>query len=307
MTTSINVDLPTLEVSQALQLFPELDPQQAVDALTTAEGTITMKQEKDLWNTGGTGSAAILQIFADSEDFSDTADGDDIKYKINGEWPASYSADGANNSPVNFKDAAMTGDHVTLDDTGSSTASGATTLAEAMRFNLSEDFLGNKSAFDIFSNEEELETDFNNQSDELQDAVAEAWLGLKNADTTESTGVALGAGILSNATGASANPVKAIVQAILNTPDASPHPAKATIASNLAARADPSAHFADVELEVGDKLNFTIKYLAVNENSFDNGTPGAGAGLDVPSAGLGGAGGSRPHTFKVVVEIVDNS
>ena len=224
------------------------------------------------------------------------------KYKIDGDWPDTYSADGANNSPVNFKDAAMTGNHVTLDDTGSGTASGATTLAEAMRFNLSEDFLGNKTAFDIFSNEEDLKTDFDTQSDALQAAVATAW-GVLKANNTEE----LGAGILSNATGASSNPVKAIVQAILNTPDASPHPAKDSIAVNLAARADATTDFADVELEVGDKLNFTIKYNPVNTANFDNGTPGAGAGLDVPAAGLGNASGSRAHTFKVVVEIVDNA
>ena len=299
--TSINVDLPALEVEQALSLFPELDPAEAINALTTSEGTITMKQEKSAWNTGGTNNAAILQIFADSNDFSDTADGNDIKYKIDGVWPTEYSNDGGA-YPQNFKDASMTGDHVTLDDTGSGTASGATTLAEAMRFNLSEDFLGNKTAFDIFSNEEDLKTDFDTQSDALQDAVAAKWAVLK-ANNTET----LGAGILSNATGASSNPVKAIVQAILNTPDNAPHPAKDSIAVNLAARADPTTDFANVELEVGDKLNFTIKYLAVNTENFDSGNPAAGAGLDVPASGLGNASGSRAHTFKVVVEIVDNS
>ena len=278
--STINVNLPALDVSQALSVFPELDAETVVNLTNAGEATLQMKQLVGDW-------ASIIQVQADSLDAVETAT-DDVKYKINGDWPSDYD-DNSGNNEVHFKLASFDGDgHTTLDGTSTS----ATTLKDAMRFNISEDFVGTKDAFDIFSNEALLYADFDNQADTLQAAVATAWGNLKTANTES-----LGAGILSNATASSANPAKTIIQAILNSDS---HQSKGTLADNLANRADTAegrALFVDVPLVAGDKLNFNITFAAATR---EDGTQ------DVPQSGLSAnAAGARNHIFHVEIELVN--
>ena len=270
--SNINVNLPAISVEQALAVFPELDATTTVNLLTS-EATLQMKQAASDW-------ASIIQVQADSLDAVETA-ADDVKYKIASAWPSYDTNSGANE--VNFKAASFNGSG---HSTKSSVATNATMLKDAMRFNSSEDFVGTKDAFDIFSNEALLYADYDTQADALQTKVTTAWATLKDANTES-----LGAGVLSNATASASNPAKTIVQEILNSAS---HSSKATLADNLAARSG-ATDFANCPLVAGDKLNFNITYK----------TPTRGGGQDVPATGLSGnAPGPRDHIFQVEVELV---
>ncbi len=278
---NINVNLPALDVSQALSVFPELDAETVVNLTNSGEATLQMKQAVGDW-------ASIIQVQADSLDAVETAT-DDVKYKINGDWPSDYD-DNSGNNEVHFRLASFAGGatgHTTL---GGHTTS-ATTLKDAMRFNISEDFVGTKDAFDIFSNEALLYADFDTQANTLQAAVETKWGDLKAANTES-----LGAGILSNATASGSNPAKTIVQAILNSDS---HQSKGTLADNLANRADTAegrALFVNVPLVAGDKLNFNITFAAATR---EDGTQ------DVPQSGLSSAAdGAQDHIFHVEIELV---
>lgn len=284
--STIDVNLPALNVEQALTVFPELDAQDLV-LLAASEATLQMKQAKSDW-------ASMIQVQADSGDVSDLANGDDVKYKITSAWP-SYSNNGGLNE-VKFQDASFNGDgHSTLGIGGGVIATDATTLRTALRYDISEDYVGTKDAFDIFSNEGALNTEFNTQADQLETNVSDTWGNLLTNDTEN--GVVLGAGILSNATASENNPAKTIVQAILNSES---HPSKATIADNLAARADTDegrALFADCPLVAGDKLNFNVTFLAPTGDVTGPQQIGGALSASAP--------GPRPHTFQVEVQIVD--
>lgn len=268
---NIDVNLPALDVSQALTVFPEIDAETAV-SLAGSEATVQMKQAATSW-------ASIISVQADSLDALET-ENLDVKYKINSAWPA-YDNNSGNNETT-FKAASFSGQH----STKSSVNTTATLLKDAMRFNISEDFIGTKDAFDIFSNEALLYADFDNQADALEGKVTTAWGTLKDADTES-----LGTGVLSNATASESNPAKTIVQAILNSTS---HPSKATLANNLATRGATTA-FADCPLVAGDKLNFNVTFAAATR---EDGTQ------DVPSAGFGNAPGARDHIFKIEVQLV---
>lgn len=268
--STINVNLPAIDVSQALSIFPEIDAETAV-SLVGSEATLEMKQAATDW-------ASIISVQADSLDAVETATAD-VKYKINSAWPSYDNNSSANE--VTFKAASFSGIHTTK----SNNATDATMLKDAMRYNISEDFIGTKDAFDVFSNEAALYADFDNQADNLETLVTNAWGTLKDADTES-----LGTGVLSNATASASNSAKTIVQAILNSAS---HPSKATLANNLAARGSTTA-FADCPLVAGDKLNFNVTFAAASRVG----------GQDVPSAGYGNAPGARDHIFKIEVELV---
>jgi hypothetical protein len=270
--STITVNLPALSVEQALAVFPELDAKATVN-LSTSEATLQMKQAASDW-------ASIIQVQADSLDEVETA-ADDVLYKIASAWPSYDTNSGANE--VTFKAASFNGSG---HSTKSSNATDATKLKDAMKYNTSEDFVGTKDAFDIFSNEELLYADYDTQADALEGKVTTTWATLKDADTES-----LGAGVLSNATASEHNPARTIVQAILNSTS---HPSKATLADNLAARGS-NTDYANCPLVAGDKLNFNITYK----------TPTRVGGQDVPATGLSSnAPGPRDHIFQVEVELV---
>lgn len=280
MSNNIDVSLPAINVQHALGVFPELDAETAI-SLANSEATLQMKQAKSDW-------ATMIQVQVDSGDISDVANGDDVKYKITSAWP-SYSNNGGANE-VKFQDASFSGTHTTLNNTETD----ATTLRTALRYDISEDYVGTKDAFDIFSNEGDLNTDFNTQADQLETNVTNAWGALLTNDTEN--GVVLGAGILSNYTASGSNPGKTIVQAILNHES---HPSKGTIADNLAARADTDegrATFVNVPLVTGDKLRFNVTFQAPT---------GVATGQQLGGGLSTSAPGARSHTFQVEVEIVD--
>lgn len=274
--SNIDVNLPALNVEQLLGEFPEIDAETAV-TLANSEATLQMKQHKDDW-------ASMIQVQVDSGDISDLADKDDVKYKITSAWP-SYNDNGSANETT-FKAASFSGTHTTLDNVSTD----ATTLRTALRYDISEDYVGTKDAFDIFSNEGSLDSDFQTQADQLETNVTNAWGTLLTNDTED--GVVLGAGILSNKTASGSNPGKTIVQAILNSES---HPSKATLADNLADRS-AATDFANCPLVAGDKLRFNVTFNKANYVG----------GQDVPSGGLSSeASGPRNHTFAVEVEIVE--
>lgn len=270
--STITVNLPAISVEQALSVFPELDATTTVNLSSDSEATLVMKQAASDW-------ASIIQVQADSLDEVETA-ADDVKYKIASAWP-SYNDNGTLNE-TSFKLAAFSGTH----STRSGVATDAVMLKDAMKYNTSEDFVGTKDAFDIFSNEALLYADYDTQADALETDVSDTW-GTLLTNNTES----LGAGILSNATASASNPARTIVQAILNSTS---HPSKAQLADNLAARS-AATDFANCPLVAGDKLNFNITYK----------TPTRVGGQDVPAIGLSSnAPGPRDHIFQVEVELV---
>ena len=274
MSTTINIILPSMSAEEALSVFPEIDIANPAVSLTSSEGTIQLQQKEADW-------ASKVQIQVDDDDALDAANTDDIIYKLSGSWPA-YDDTNLNTT---FNTAVFDGSgHTTLklvqgDET-------VTTLAHALRADMSEDMTGSTEAFDIFSNESDLDSDFVTAANVLEAAVSSNWATLVGADTES-----LGAGVLSNATPAGSNPGRHILQQILNN---NSHPSNAEIVANLAART-VNSEYINVPLKAGDKIYFNITFLA----------PTSGGGQALPQGGLSsGAVGAQTHVFKVEVTLI---
>ena len=277
--STITINLPSMDASVVLSEFPEIDLAQVVVLSDYSEGTIQLEQAATDW-------ASLVQIQVDDDDILDLADADDIKYKLTGVWPA-YSA--TNAVAITFDDAVFDGSgHETID--GTSGGENVTKLRHALRADMSEDMTGSTQAFDIFSNETDLDTSFGTAADALELAVAANWAFLKGANTE---GLVDGVGVLSRETGAAANPGRHILEQILNNNN---HLANADIVTALAARV-AKTEFINVPLKAGDVINFNITFEAPVRGT----NP---VGQDLPTNGLSSAAhGARNHIFKVEVTL----
>lgn len=267
----VTITLPSLNASEALSVFPEINAADSV-TLATSEGTIELEQSASDW-------ASLVSIQIDDDDALDDPDSNDIKYKLSGSWPSYASG--------------KTFDTATFDASGHTTLGGVagdasvTTLRHALRADISEDMTGSTESFDIFSNEVDLDASFGTAATALETSVSSNWSALVAADTES-----LGAGILSRATAASSNPGRHILQQVLDA--GSSHSGNAGLVTNLAARSS-SADFAAVPLAAGDIIQFNITFQPPS---------GSPQGQDLPTGGLGdGAPGARNHVFKVEITL----
>lgn len=267
----VTITLPTMNASEVLSVFPEVNAADSV-TLAASEGTIQLEQAATDWSN-------LVSIQIDDDDALDDPDSSDIKYKLSGSWP-SYNS-GKTFDTATFDESG----HTTLD--GVAGDSSVTTLRHALRADISEDMTGSTESFDIFSNEVALDASFGTAATALQASVSSNWSALVAADTES-----LGAGILSRATAASANPGRHILQQVLEA--GSSHAGNAALVTNLAARS-ASTDYAAVPLAAGDKIEFNITFEPPS---------GSPSGQDLPAGGLGGsAPGARNHVFKVEITL----
>jgi hypothetical protein len=277
---NIDVNLPTMDAASILTVFPELETATVV-ALATSEGTIEINQKASDW-------ADLCQVQADTVDAVAVADSEDVRYQIKAlsTFPAYQSAlDVAQTFKGSNFDA---NGHKTLKTTiAGGSADDATTLKLALRYDISEDMFGTKDAYEVFSNQTELDADFEATADDLETAVLAQWAALRDANTES-----LGAGILSNTTAEASNPIRTIVQAVLANTS---HTGGDILVNNLVARSTPQ-DYAACPLSIGDVLNFNITFSKSTATR---------SGQDIASTGMGSSSvGAQDHIFKVKVTLV---
>jgi len=276
-TVSIDVNLPAISATEVLEVFPTLDA--AVNpSISDSEGTLELTQAASDWSD-------IIQVQVDSGDVLDVADGDDVQYKINGDWPAYVG--GATFLTATF---ASTDEHETQGGTTTKDVLGNVVNA-AMKGNISEDYVGNINSFDLFSNEGDLSGDIDNQTAELENKVAALW-----NNTAADTPAGLKDVEHNNETAFADSPARTIALAVLNAKASGSdgaHPGIALLATNLTNRS-ATTDYANLPLAAGDKLSFNITYTNADADS----------GSAIPSEGLHSSHSPKPHIFKVTVTLV---
>jgi hypothetical protein len=276
-TVSIDVNLPAISATEVLEVFPTLDGAGS-PTLTNSEGTLELTQSASDWSD-------IIQVKVDSGDVLDVADGDDVQYKINGDWPAYVG--GATFLTATF---ASTDEHETQGGTTTKAVLGNVVNA-AMKGNISEDYVGNINSFDLFSNEGALSGDIDTQTAELEDKVEDLW-----NNTASDTPAGLQGVEHNNGTAFAESPARTIALAVLNAKASGSdgaHPGIALLATNLTARS-AATDYANLPLAAGDKLSFNITYTNANADSSSA----------IPLGGLHSTHSPKAHIFKVTVTLV---
>lgn len=140
-----------------------------------------------------------------------------------------------------------------------------TNIKQALRWTISEDYLGAHHLFDLFNNEDSLKTDFEGKLDVIDAAIKSAWNGLTTTGNTDEV---------------DANPGRVMVQNILGDPAR-----RDELLQTLEERTAIADSVA-VQMKAGDSFNFLITLNKVSGASQ-----------------VGGDNTPSNHSFKVKMHI----